>query len=428
MFDVLGPVEFEKHKSKFPPHLASNEREDFSSYEDHSKVISLPSYGVWWLNIPFCIEKGLKTTADVSEWIKNNMADWEPHEITFSLPDWMRYTDGKWVVARGHSVKPLFKWAENGSPFIKADVGDFKVTFSVRRSVAELSKVVVREIPGEFTVINSWRYVPEDLMFHSLKKERTKLYFGMELEMSSKIEPGDLQYIVTEVEPKQKPFFYFKSDSSVGGIYDYRYELVTMPCTPRFLRKNLRLFFRKLEEYIKKHHPNTTMSDWIDVNTNASNGLHIHLSKDAFRGSVHGDRLWRNKFGSIWNQWDSKNLAFLHKLGKRVSTDNHYYKPHRNMRDRTLNYRLREGATCYEHEDRYAACRETRQTVEVRIFQGMVDLRHILYCINLTVAMFEYSRNMPISALNRDWSQHFLNYLSKRPEHRALYKEIQRCA
>lgn len=279
--------------------------------------------------------------------------------------------------------------------------------------------------PEWLTRVNGYNWTPPERSLKFLGgNTKTKLFFGLELEVSSQLTPFHLWHIVTQIEPKQDPFFYVKHDGSVCGKYQNKYEIVTLPCTPRFLRKSFRTFFKKLESIL-----GPDLGTYFDLSDVSSNGLHIHVSKASFTDGKFPSRLWKNKFASIWNQWDRQNQDFLQKLSRRVISieDATYFAPHKQMRDRTVPFRLRNGAFCRNREDRYASARETDQTVEVRLFQSRFNLDHIIYCIELTQAIHEYSHSMPISSLGRGFVSGFTKWLIKQPGYYNIKKEVGQC-
>ena len=127
--------------------------------------------------------------------------------------------------------------------------------------------------------------------------------FGVELEFSSSVSVKELQYIVTDVEPKQRPFFIFKHDGSVTGRFQHKVELVTVPCTARYLRQEFKKFFKKLETLCAvKGRP---LSDYFDTSFNLNNGIHIHVSRSSFVSDVH-----RRKFTSALQLQDKVSYDF----------------------------------------------------------------------------------------------------------------------
>lgn len=248
----------------------------------------------------------------------------------------------------------------------------------------------------------------EDFQFKSDRKD-VGPHYGVEIELSTLISPEELQRIVVEVEPKQEPFFYFKHDGSIYAHYEYTYEIVTMPCKRRFLIKNLKILFDKLDRLAEDK--GDTLSDYFDTQLRSNNGLHIHVEKNAFRS-----RLVANRFACLWNQWSRSSLSVLNALSKRPNgiQNQEYCRTHPGMNRRTLPWRLKNGAQVNDNYERRSACREAPATLEVRIFQGLFDLDHILNSIQAVDAMFYFAHEMSLSSFDMRFSKAFKTWVKKK--------------
>lgn len=231
--------------------------------------------------------------------------------------------------------------------------------------------------------------------------------FGLELELSTKLSNTEIYRIVTEVEPKQKPFFIFKSDSSVNGCFENRVELVTVPCTPRYLKREFKIFFEKLEKLCAKK--GFALDDVFDTSKNLNNGIHIHVGKAAF-GVLD---LHRRKFVTAFNQFDKTNVAGFTKVSGRPTErycDNSYCAISNRHEGFTLARRLRRGNSANSR----SVCHESNSaTVEVRLYQGIVDIEHILRCIEFTEGMFHFTSQMGLSTFGRSFFSQFRKWVEK---------------
>lgn len=263
-----------------------------------------------------------------------------------------------------------------------------------------------------------YKFVPEEVMFKHLPREiagGNTLYFGMEFEIVTSMQLREIQRVVCDVEPTQEPFFYFKHDGSIDPYsgdespLETPVEIVTLPCTPKFLRKNLRTFFSKLAK----------LGLLGQFQTNKSCGVHVHLSKDAFYSGFH-----KKKFVTIWNQFEPTSKRFIQKLGKRAFTS--YCKNADAHSGLILSRRLKKSIFANGHDvDKYSASRETNHTVEVRVFKGEFSLDHILYCLDVCRAMFAYADKVPLSDLKgSSFSRNFLSWLRSHPYFNSLKKEL----
>ena len=171
------------------------------------------------------------------------------------------------------------------------------VSDAVQTKWSRLYNYTFKMDPTEF---NWWRSV----------KNENSVMFGMELEVCTRLGTAEIQRIVTDVEPKQEPFFIFKQDSSISGRFRNKVEIVTVPSTPRYLRKHWKIFFQKLEKLCAAK--NMELQDVFDTSTNLSNGLHIHVSRESFTDKAH-----YNKFMTAWNQWQKPVVNLFNTVSQR---------------------------------------------------------------------------------------------------------------
>lgn len=283
------------------------------------------------------------------------------------------------------------------------------------------------QLPYEYSRVMNYTYRPNELTFMSDGKERTELFFGMELEVSTKLQVVELQTIVTQVEPKQELFFFVKSDSSISGKYDWQYEIVTHPMTPRRARKEWKIFMAKISRLAEDK--GESASDYFDTSVNLTNGLHIHVSTSAFAryGLSEGHK---NRFLTAFNQWDEGFQKYLQRISKRstLPKENRYCRINPALDGLTLARRLTRGQNQGEEfisreHLRYSSCHATPQTVEVRVFQGIFDVTHILNCIEFTEAMFFYTLEAPIRSYGPSFVPKFQAWVRRQHGYRNL-KEI----
>lgn len=276
-----------------------------------------------------------------------------------------------------------------------------------------------------FNVRNySWR--PSRFEFFSKDKERTELYFGLEIEVSTRLSSHELQTIVTKMEPKQDIFFYFKSDSSISGEYEYNYEIVTMPCTPAYHKEQWRILFKKLDELLAGRE----LSEFFDTGDRLTNGIHIHVSKNAFIQSTRQDQKHMNRFLTAFNIWDKKYTDWLTRVcrrptdikGHRFCSTNPQYEGYE------LSWRLTGKNKSRSVSERHSTAHETSHTVEVRCFQGIFDLNHIIACIEFTEAMFYYVFEAPLSAYTRDFGDKFTQWVVQTGKYRKAKEVMLQCA
>lgn len=278
----------------------------------------------------------------------------------------------------------------------------------------------------------NYRFTPPDMTFLKTEREaKTHLYFGMELELSTALSPKELQLINTTIEPIREHWFFLKQDSSVTGSFNSGrgngdcMEMVTVPMTPKRMRQEWKILFDKLDRLIKERNLNWT--DVFDMSTTLTNGIHIHVSKDAFvqNASIH-DHRHKFRFIAAFNQWESSMQDWLQKISKRPEPlrNSRYCYIHPGLDGRTLARRLRDGPT---HDDRHSACHESSQTVEVRIFQGIVDLPHILSCVDMVEAMFEFTQYAPLHSYGAKFPSIFSSFVMKHERFKHAKEVLAQC-
>ena len=256
--------------------------------------------------------------------------------------------------------------------------------------------------------VMNYTFTPDNMPFLAADKETTHLYFGMELEMSTRLTANELQRINTDMEPKRPHWFYFKQDSSVSGRYENQMEMVTVPMSPKRMRQEWRTFFGKLHKLCEEQQAD--FRDFFDLATDLNNGIHIHVSKAAFVQSHRNDHRHKYRFLAAFNQWEQSVMDFMQKISKRPSSfkGHRYCMIHPGLDGYTLARRLKNGPSTSE---RHAACHEGGATVEVRIFQGIPDLEHILSCVDLTEAMFNFCQYAPHSAYGKNFPKAFSEWV-----------------
>lgn len=294
------------------------------------------------------------------------------------------------------------------------------------RSYGMLEKVgsVSPEVIPETKWNKYWNYskkmeVPEEWNFF---RGKGSMHFGMELEVSTKLDSTEIQYIVENVEPKQEPFFIFKQDGSITGKFRNYYELVTVPCSPKYLRNAWRIFFEKLTRLCEaKGH---RVEDYFDTALNLNNGLHIHISRKSFSGlsSRRGKTLHQRKFVTAFNLFDESAKSYLTAVAKRTGDleRREYCSLSSSFKGRTLATRLRDCANTDMH--RGVVNNAHSNTIEVRVFQGYFNLAHILECITFTEAMVYFTDVVPFSDINRWFYKSFEKFASKDGRFKSLVK------
>lgn len=383
-------------------------KEDFSSKTNGVKV-TLPSAQLLFLDPDFKSENNVTDRKSLANYLntigycRGVVSKVSPWGLYFDTYSWTWCVDS-------YADSPLvtFKGSKSTS-FGKIEIIDL---YFDNYSVQVVTRVVanIPGVPNWMCDKQHYKFVPDQYEFKHLARDSTEQYLGMEFEIDSDYTPVELQYLVTQVEPKQEPFFYFKHDGTIEDSqrHEHAYEVVTLPCTPKYLKRNMRIFFDKVQREL----------DASKFHAGATTGVHVHLSKDAFFSKLH-----LRKFNTIWNQYDRKNRVFIEALGKRMAT--HYCKPNERLLGTTLARRLRDEFVPYgSHPDKYSACRMTNNTTEVRVFKGGFDYDHAQYCIDVVCAMFDFSDVVSIKDIGSPRFEDSFKAWLKKSNYRNLKKEI----
>ena len=271
--------------------------------------------------------------------------------------------------------------------------------------------------------VYEWNYRPTFEFFNE-KNTKNSTYFGLELEVCTDINPGELMKVMTEVEPKQEPFMYPKRDSSISGNHRYKYELVTHPMSPRRMRREFRTLYSKLHSLLVAQ--GKTIEDVFTMNV-LTNGLHIHVSRSAFNTPLDSFSRSKSKsfrmakFAYLWNNGNKSNAEFISKLAKRDVINAQFSHSSRDHTGRTLGWSLNN----MDPSERYVCCNtRNSETLEVRVFQGNPTLQNILYCIDAVESMLVFSLESSYSRINFNLESLFKQWLIEQKRFSTLRKEI----
>lgn len=278
----------------------------------------------------------------------------------------------------------------------------------------------------------TFRMEPDKYKFFRSVNNEQNYFFGLELEVSTKLSAKEIQAIVTEVEPKQEPFFIFKQDSTLSGKYNNYVEIVTVPCSPRYLRKNFKIFFQKLNKLCKEK--NMSISDVFDTSRDLNNGIHIHVSRDDFCFKHHV-----NRYLAAWNQWDDQVMKLFQEVSQRPGkySESRWCKQSQNFlktkpkskfklakfkrasAQKSIATRLKG----VRAEDRYCIInQENSATLETRIFQGIFDLSHIMQCISFNEAMLDFTAVASYSQFDDKFVESFHKFIEGKVKYKSICK------
>ena len=244
------------------------------------------------------------------------------------------------------------------------------------------------------TVLNYSSNVLEYLPFNIRSKTEAKTpLYGVELETATHYHPREV------IAAQQELFFICKSDGSISGHGNHKFEMVTVPATFKAHRRLWADWFNKLD-YNK-----------FDTSKNTTNGMHVHIDRKAFTK----DHL--NKF--TWFFINPANYDFLFEISERPNKNDfmrwaptpysHGFhssnsKLHSLKHAVDINGGLR-GAINYKRD----------VTVEVRIFKGVVSYATILKNLEFVDSLYYFTLETP--ALHNTLTN-YLAWLDAQPSNR----------
>lgn len=216
--------------------------------------------------------------------------------------------------------------------------------------------------------INSYSYKPAP-KFHLAKAEKTKTFFGVELEIESGqscVEDG-----AKIVKDHLGDLVYFKHDGSLNDGF----EIVTHPFSFGWYTQNMKTnFLRELS--------GNGFKSW-DAGTC---GIHVHVSRDAFKDDAH---VW--KFCQLF----LKNKGAWVKMAGRTSNRWASYDPERLPVADILKNK--------KHPERYCAVNLCNsETIEIRIFRGSLNETRFRSAIESVAGAVEYTRMIQLKDYARD--------------------------
>lgn len=204
------------------------------------------------------------------------------------------------------------------------------------------------------------------------------LYMGFELETQIH---GDYRNAGLYASGALAGHAILKSDSSIGRD---GFEIVTQPTTHAYYRENSDTLWSVIDKLRTDYEARSWDTDTC--------GLHIHVSRAGFSSGAHTHRflafIYKNaemmmkfagrktqyaRFNDVWrfDEYDRPYLSLKHKLDPHAPTE------------------------------RYSAVNtQNRDTLELRFFRGTMNPKGVLSALDLTQAIFDYTKNLRISDVN----------------------------
>lgn len=243
-----------------------------------------------------------------------------------------------------------------------------------------------RECGGDADLIQEYRYKP-DPVFHGIDKHN--LFMGFELEMELNQCPNYGEAVESTRPLVDSQTAYLKRDGSINGV---GFELVTHPHTLGAYEQATEMW-----DIIERLRTDYRARSW-DTD---SCGLHVHVSRNAFKSGAHIHRFLKLIYG---------NPVEMSKLGGRKGNrfagfDDVYIKDEYGIPRFNLTNKVSKP---YKTE-RYGAVNVLNEhTLELRFFRGNMKREGVMSALELTHAAVEYARDLSISdvklgMLSWDW-------------------------
>lgn len=239
----------------------------------------------------------------------------------------------------------------------------------------------------KFTKLNDYNFKPS-LTFHGTQlaaDSEHPIHYGLEFEYSIN-KPSQLAELVFS----NQQALYIKSDSSIKGAGQIAAEIVTHPHTYSALMSPDSLVHR-----ISK----------LDVSeSEAHNGIHIHVSRTAFKD---------NKHYSLFYFLLNSNKQFIEFIGNRELTE--FCEHNIYGRVFTKENKVNNG------ERRSVVNEQNKDTIEIRFFNSTTNINHIYSYIQFVDSLIKYTKYHKKQVSLLKWAAYVSKYKSK---YSALHSRI----
>lgn len=207
-----------------------------------------------------------------------------------------------------------------------------------------------------------------------LPTEGTPVHIGVELEVSTDYDVAHL------IDASAELFFIAKQDSSITGKKLNRMELVTVPASFKYLKKQYAHWFNNLD------YRN------FDCTTETNNGMHVHIDRLAFDDDYH----IRNFCWFINNPANTPFIVAMSDRGSLEAMRN--YTPFLQFPSHST--RTTAFKNCHRLLDGHRGATNLKngwanaKTVEVRIFRGIVSYAAIVKNLEFVESLFHFTKSL----------------------------------
>lgn len=207
-----------------------------------------------------------------------------------------------------------------------------------------------------------------------LPTEGTPIHVGVELEVSTDYGVNRL------IDASAELFFIAKQDSSITGKKSQRMELVTVPASFKYLKKQYALWFNNLDY------------NMFDCTVETNNGMHVHVDRQAFDDDYH----IRNFCWFINNPANTPFIVAMSDRGSLEAMRNYTpFLQFPNNSTRTTAFK-----SCHRLLDGYRGATNLKngwanaKTVEVRIFRGIVSYAAIVKNLEFVESLLYFTQSL----------------------------------
>lgn len=219
-------------------------------------------------------------------------------------------------------------------------------------------------------------------------KEADMPVYGVELELSTDYSVRELIDAVPSV------WLCAKSDSSITGSKNNRYEMVTLPMSFKAHKMLWTRWFEKLN--MKK----------FDTTRDTNNGMHVHISRESFDNDRH-------KRDFAWVFTTPAMQRFMIDISERGTLNNYCSMP--NIKTSLTNkVAARRDALSFVSGIRGVVNTSKRATIEVRLFKGIVNLTSVIKNLELVDAVFHFTQD--VISYQSNPLEGFMAWLDKTPK------------
>lgn len=252
----------------------------------------------------------------------------------------------------------------------------------------------------ESRLIHDYSYRP-DLIFHQTDDD-TRLYFGIEIETEHRREDYSDRNVAAEYAHRLESMdlAYLKSDGSLTCGF----EIVSHPMSHDFFMNEADDFWHTIA---------TLKNDYNMISWGTRTcGVHVHISRSGFNGGAHQHRFLQ----LVYNNQTFYEIMAGRSSGRWASFED--------VIDDYGNKSFMNKLRYNRDSNRYSAVNTiNRDTLEMRIFRGTLNVRSLKAIINLAHASVEFTRNVSVPQVRAgylNWNN-LVQYVRSKPE---IYSEL----